>query len=211
MNEQLIDNWDEQYEGLNVPQWEDTTPNTAFCHFILENSTPGMRVLELGAGLGYNAIYLAQNGLKVTASDISDNAVNRSLNLARYSSVSIQGITLDIMNIDAGTASEPFDIVMDKGCLHSFFDSKSRKLFSENVRLLLKDNGVWFTAIGSADNNDDPDDPNLLTYPRLSLQQMAEATEKAFEILRIQKGKYGSGKDKEFITWECQLRKRANE
>jgi SAM-dependent methyltransferase len=208
MNAQLIENWNEQYEGSNIPQWEDTVPNTAFCHFVLENSTPGMRILELGCGLGYNAIYLAQNGLKVTASDISDNAVKRCRELAKLSCLDIECMTLDLMNINVEI--EPFDIVVDKGCLHTFFDHESRSLFSKNVHTLLGDFGLWFTSIGSADNNDDPCDSNLPTYPRLSLQQITIATEEYFEFLKVQKGNYGSSKDRNFVTWECLLRKRAN-
>ena len=76
MNAQLIENWDDLYEGDNIPQWEDEVPNKEFCQFVLTYVEPGMRVLELGSGLGINAIELAKCSVNITVSDISKNAIH---------------------------------------------------------------------------------------------------------------------------------------
>lgn len=209
MNAQLIDNWNDLYAGENVPQWEDLEPNVQFCDFVLENSDPSMRVLELGSGLGHNAVYLAQNGLRVTASDLSMNAVSRCGALVKSSGVKVNCVVLDIMNLSRNL--KPYDLVVEKGCWHTFFDDDARTRFSNQVYTLLCESGLWISSSGSADNADDPGDPHRSTYPRLTLQQIAAASEKIFEIVKIQKGSYGSNEGIDFLTWECLFRKRANE
>src|SRR5438876_6461039 len=42
---------------------------------ILENIKPGEYLLEIGCGTGTDAVFLAKNGIKVTATDISPNMV----------------------------------------------------------------------------------------------------------------------------------------
>lgn len=48
---------------------------------------PGMRVLELGCGTGYEAIHLAQRGVEIVASDISRSMVEATRSRARASGV----------------------------------------------------------------------------------------------------------------------------
>ena len=208
MNIQLIDNWNEIYQNDNIPPWEDLEHNSKFCEFIIQNSKQDMQILELGAGLGHNAIFLAKAGLDVTASDISENAMTRCKILAQKNGVTLNCQTIDILNLSGSEGK--FHLIYEKGCLHSFFDDSSRTRFAKSVASLLTKNGLWISACGSADNDDDPDDPQLSTYPRLSLLQIALASEGCFEVKKIQKGFYGNRDCNQFLTWECLFQKRAN-
>jgi len=208
MNAQLTDNWNKLYQNDNIPPWEDLEYNSKFCEFVIQNSTPEMQILELGAGLGHNAIYLAKAGLQVTASDVSTNAMARCKAFAENSGVTLNCRTIDILNL-SGNEGE-FHLIYEKGCWHTFFDDWSRTRFAERVASLLTDNGLWISASGSADNDDDPDDPYLITYPRLTLLQIALASEGYFEAKKIQKGLYGDRENNRFLTWECLFQKRAN-
>jgi ubiquinone/menaquinone biosynthesis C-methylase UbiE len=46
-------------------------------HAVLKNLKPGARILELNAGTGEDAIYFAQKGFKVHATDISDGMLKK--------------------------------------------------------------------------------------------------------------------------------------
>jgi cyclopropane fatty-acyl-phospholipid synthase-like methyltransferase len=207
---QIIDNWNELYQGNNIPQWEDLEYNTQFCEYILQKCNSNMRILELGAGLGHNAIHLAKKGLNVIASDVSPNSVKRCKTLALEAEVNLQCEVIDIFNLTGDEGI--FDMIYEKGCWHTFFSAASQRKFVLAVSALLSEQGMWISSSGSADNNDDQDDPHIKTYPRFTLQQIASLVEDCFEICNIRKGWYGKSDGLKFVTWEClfQKRKRVN-
>ncbi len=49
----------------------------------LNNFCPGDKILELNCGTGVDAVFLAQNGMNITATDISSNMVNIAQNRAK--------------------------------------------------------------------------------------------------------------------------------
>ncbi len=207
---QLIDDWNELYQSDNIPQWEDLEYNAQFCEYILQQCNSDMRILELGAGLGHNAIHLAKSGLNVIASDVSPNSVKRCKDFALESGVALQCEVIDIFNLSGIEGT--YDLIYEKGCWHTFFSALSRRNFALAVSSLLSEQGMWISSSGSADNSDDPDDLYLNTYPRLTLQQIASSVEDCFEICNIRKGWYGKSERLNFLTWEClfQKRKRVN-
>ncbi len=206
MTDQLIVNWDELYAGDSIPPWEELRPHEGFCQFVSSYLSDGDTVLELGSGLGHDAIHLAGKGIAVTASDISPNAVNRIKKLADNRNVDLNCHVLDITSNQDW--AKPYDAVFDKGCFHSFFNLKARKRFVTSVSKAIKASGLWLTSVGSADNQDDPADPFLRTYPRLTLKEICDVVEPDFEILEVKKGWYGFSGERRFVTWECAFRKR---
>jgi tellurite methyltransferase len=64
--------WNTVYE--NNKHWGNEYP-TDFLDSLLPTMKPNARVLDLGCGVGRNALYLAQQGLEVHALDISEVAV----------------------------------------------------------------------------------------------------------------------------------------
>lgn len=206
MKGQLIHNWDDIYQGDNVPPWEDLEPNHEFLSLIQSYCSPGMKILEIGSGLGHNALALYRMGFDVTASDYSENAVQRFVEMTQKEGVSIKYRVLDIMSLqpNAGT----YDLVFDKGCWHSFFEPDARNRYVDQIFSLLNENGIWVNASGSADNIDDPNDSNLDTYPRWSLGELIQGVESCFEVLQVRKGKYGYTKERDFLTWEVVSKKR---
>jgi SAM-dependent methyltransferase len=203
---QLIENWDELYDGYRIPQWEDLEVNIDFCFLISKYCTKDMRILEVGAGLGHNAIYLADKGFDITASDVSPNAVARCSDMAHESNVNLRTKVIDV----TVPTSEQYDLIYEKGCWHTFFDPSKRSDFARAIALMLPENGYWISACGSADNLDDQNDSNLQMYPRLRLSQIVTAVENYFEVVEVKKGCYGTKPALDFITWECVFKKRAN-
>jgi len=66
--------------------------------FLEENMhlLPKGRTLDVAMGAGQNAVYLAKNGFEVEGVDISPEAVNRALELARTAGVSIKADIADL-------------------------------------------------------------------------------------------------------------------
>jgi SAM-dependent methyltransferase len=206
MEGQLIHNWDEIFRRDNSPPWEDSRPNPKFLSLIQSYCRPDMKVIEIGCGLGHNALALRKMGIDVLATDHSENAIRRLVEMAEKARIPIKNRILNLMEIPSDF--EHFDLVFDKGCWHSFFELNVRIKYVNQICKLLKKNGIWINSSGSADNIDDPGDTNLGTYPRWKLGEIVQLVESRFEILKVQKGIYGYHGEREFCTWEIVLKKR---
>lgn len=76
-----------------------------------------LRVLDVGCGAGTFAVQMAERGHDVTGIDF----VPRALELARERALE-RGVELRLLEANAleWASDEPFDLVFDSGCLHSF-------------------------------------------------------------------------------------------
>jgi thioredoxin reductase/SAM-dependent methyltransferase len=92
------DDWDHRYAGDQV--WSGN-PNGTLVDQVA-GLAPG-RALDVGAGEGGDAIWLAEQGWKVTASDISQRALDRVDSEARR-----RGLDVECVRADAN-ALEPFE------------------------------------------------------------------------------------------------------
>lgn len=89
--------WDGRYSG--EPQWSGN-PNGSVVAEV-RGLTPGS-ALDVGAGEGGDALWLAEQGWTVTASDISTRALDRVAAVARD-----RGVEVDLLHADVN-ASAPF-------------------------------------------------------------------------------------------------------
>ena len=97
--------WDHRYG--NDPIWSGNPNGT----LVLEVSdlTPG-RALDVGAGEGGDALWLAEHGWKVTATDISQRALDRVDDAAQRRGLPVQCHHTDANALDAFEA-DAFDLV----------------------------------------------------------------------------------------------------
>jgi SAM-dependent methyltransferase len=112
--------WDHRYDG-DTPMWSGN-PNGTMVQEV-RDLTPG-RVLDVGAGEGGDAIWLAERGWRVTATDISSRA------LARVAAeVERRGLDVECLHRDAN-ALEAFDagvydlVSMQYGAMHRTPDQR---------------------------------------------------------------------------------------
>ena len=61
----------------------------------MEGLTPG-RALDIGCGAGGNAVWLAEHGWQVTATDFADAAIEKGKRLAAKRSVQVEFVVADI-------------------------------------------------------------------------------------------------------------------
>lgn len=84
----------------------------------------GMRILDIGAGLGESAVYFALQGAKVTANDISPAMLDRCVALAHSHDVSITTLQSSASHeFDFGKSQ--YDIVYGANVLHHIGSIKS--------------------------------------------------------------------------------------
>src|SRR5262249_47045694 len=133
--------WNERYATGELP-WDTGTPDPLLVGLIESGRIPPGRTLEVGAGTGTNAIWLAERGFDVLGVDLAPLAVEQA-NAKRKPAGTprCRFETLDFMT--ATPAGGPFDFVFDRGCLHIFDGADERARFAARVADLLVPNGTW--------------------------------------------------------------------
>jgi 2-polyprenyl-3-methyl-5-hydroxy-6-metoxy-1,4-benzoquinol methylase len=106
-------------EGLapmTTPPWDSKAPKDS----VIEWQTRGWvhgDVLDVGCGLGDNAVYLAEIGHAVTGLDISPTALMTAEQRAKDAGVAVTFAVADSTKLDGYTNA--FDTVIDSGLFHS--------------------------------------------------------------------------------------------
>jgi cyclopropane fatty-acyl-phospholipid synthase-like methyltransferase len=84
---------------------------------LVENGriAPG-RAIDLGCGVGVEAVYLAQNGFEVTGADFSPTALKRARRNARKAGVEVDFYQEDFTNLRKVEGT--YDLLLDVGAFH---------------------------------------------------------------------------------------------
>ncbi len=98
--------WDSRYAGK---QWRLDFRPTALIVELVSALRPGC-VLELGAGEGRQAVWLAQQGWQVTAADFSKVGLERAHQRAQACGVQIQSVVVDVRDVEQIPGG--FDLVL---------------------------------------------------------------------------------------------------
>jgi histidinol-phosphate/aromatic aminotransferase/cobyric acid decarboxylase-like protein/SAM-dependent methyltransferase len=119
---------------------EHTTRRVSYVRRVLEESAPGRRVVDVGCGLGWCAIGLAQAGFEVTGLDMSEWAIDEARRRGTVAGVDVRWEVLDLL---AGNAW-PLTTVDAAIYMHWFgwgSDVIQRRLLRQ-IRQHLVDSGV---------------------------------------------------------------------
>lgn len=146
--------WEDEYantKGLRSSITDE--PSKDLVDFIQSKRLVGknLNALDIGSGLGRNAIYLAQNGYFVDGIEISEVA----LELANKKAIehNLQDKVLFKQN-NAGEIldfeQEKYDLVLDMMVLH-LLNKSERDIYSKNVYKLLKPGGIYFLRTIASD------------------------------------------------------------
>jgi SAM-dependent methyltransferase len=127
----LVENWDNQYEPLGVTYREDADSladlsQKALYRFVYEDIAEHLpdyqaaKIIECGCGGARNSLYLSLNGLDVTCSDYSPKAIR--LAQTNFSAYGARGSFLQDDLFHSNIPDNSFDCVMSFGLLEHFRD-----------------------------------------------------------------------------------------
>ena len=106
----------------------------------------GARVLDLGSGVGRNAIELARRGAHVTGLEFS----SRAIDLARERSAAA-GVTVEYLRHDVGTtypfSDQSFDLAFDITCTNSLSRTGREVYLAETRRVLVPGGWLFVRAL----------------------------------------------------------------
>jgi methyl halide transferase len=200
---QLTTDFDQRFRQGDTP-WEDPSPWHDLGDLVGRFVSPGASVLDVGCGLGTNALHLATLGYVVTGIDVSPVAIAGAESRRDAADVSCELRVADFLSVDCGV----FDAVFDRGCLHGFADRESRLSFAAAVARALPPGGLWFDISGSADNDESPEVVRQSALPRLSLADIAAAAEPLFDVVELRQDVFGCTPDTDFRAWVGVFRRR---
>jgi 2-polyprenyl-3-methyl-5-hydroxy-6-metoxy-1,4-benzoquinol methylase len=116
-----------------------------FQNITQNNATPKSgKVLEIGCGEGNLSRIFSKNGYSVTGVDISEVAINWAKEKIKNSDLEIEYFQSDFSSKGL-SINDSFDIIIDGNCFHCIY-GENRVTFLENVKKLLKENGVFFIS-----------------------------------------------------------------
>lgn len=78
---------------------------------------PG-RALDVGCGIGTQAVYLAERGWRVTGVDAVQRALARARRRAEEKGVEVRWMAGDVASLSTLGLDSGFDLVHDRGCFH---------------------------------------------------------------------------------------------
>ena len=170
--------WDARYRA--EPDLWTKEPNARLVQFV-EELEPG-RALDVGAGDGRNAIWLATQGWSVTAIDLSTVALERAAERAAARDAQLECIVADWRGHDFGEAA--FELIV-VSFMHPLPDEREA-LFARVARALVPGGHVFTVGVVLADHGRrGPPDPER-PYTVERLQQAL----RGFEVLRCEEHSY---------------------
>jgi len=189
--------WNEHYASGELP-WDTGRPEPLLVEFVNSAGVAPGRTLEIGAGTGTNAIWLAERGFDVLGVDVSPLAVERAQAKTQGRALRCHFATLDFLA--AAPPDGVFHFVFDRGCFHVFDEPGARARFAARVAAALEPGGLWLSLIGSTEGP-----PREVGPPRRSAREVTLAIEPALEIVELRSAEFGGHDAK---AWFCLSRQR---
>jgi len=116
--------------------WHEPEPPELLVRALDQRAQAG-RALDIGCGAGNYSLYMAQRGYAVTALDFMPQAVAMVKQRAAEEGCDIEAEQGDIKT---WAATEPFDVILDVGCLHSLAP-RDRQPYVAQINKLLAPGG----------------------------------------------------------------------
>lgn len=131
--------WSARYRDAGDDYLFGSAPNR-FLASQVEHFGAGMRVLSVADGEGRNAVWLAEQGCQVTATEISPVALEKAAKLARGRNVVVDFVEADILNWD--WPQDAFDAVV--GIFIQFATPAERPRQLAGMKQAVKPGGLLF-------------------------------------------------------------------
>jgi cyclopropane fatty-acyl-phospholipid synthase-like methyltransferase len=118
--------------------WYEPDPPALLVKALDARAGPG-RALDVGCGAGVYSRYMASRGYAVTGIDYMPQAIDLLRASTRDTGHDITAVQADVRT---WTAKQPFDVVLDVGCLHSM-SAAERRIYREQLLSWLAPGGDY--------------------------------------------------------------------
>ncbi|MBI4677058.1 MAG: class I SAM-dependent methyltransferase [Elusimicrobia bacterium] len=202
MSDEPLSSWERLYHMLEPEKlpWDAGKPDEELVKLVDSGFLAPGPALDVGSGLGHDAVFLAAKGFQVTAVDISATAVKLAQERAQAAEVKdkIDFQATDVLRMEA--APGRFSLINDRGFFHYLRDD-SRAAYIGFLRRSLSDRGLVFLRVYS------DKEPPCLGPLRYSMEELKRLFERAFDIEGLKESVFeGASKAKSLVAL---LRKKA--
>jgi SAM-dependent methyltransferase len=142
----------EGFPAVATPPWDTKAPKENVIAWQEGGWVHG-DVLDIGCGLGDNAIYLAKSGHNVTGLDISPTALITAERRAKDAGVNVKFAVTDSTKLEGYT--EAFDTVVDSGMFHCLDDDGKRSYAAAAHRATRPGATLLLSCFSDANPSDD--------------------------------------------------------
>ncbi|HYG77066.1 MAG TPA: class I SAM-dependent methyltransferase [Planctomycetota bacterium] len=183
--------WNERYSGDDLAY--GSAPNE-FLASVAGQFPPAGEALDIGAGEGRNALFLASRGLNVLAVDQSAVGMQKAQRLASERGLSLRTQAVDLQNFDAPPNS--FDVVSS---IFVHLPETLRATVHKRLALWLKPGGIYVLEAYAPDQiqrgTGGPKDPLLLAPLEVILRELSglEIAHQAALVRTVTEGRFHSG------------------
>lgn len=196
--------WDERYkEGKEALPWDTGEPAPELTEFFSQLDSPPGRVLEIGCGSGTNAIWMAEKGSSVVATDVSPTAISMAKGKCEGRDLSVEFLVSDIMK-SPPVYADSVDFVFDRGVYH-VMAPEDRELFVSRVADALATDGYWLCLAGNADQLRAPDQDGP---PQMKASDLIDSVENRFEVHLLERSTFELPTLGSHLAWKAVFRKR---
>lgn len=196
--------WDERYKaGKEALPWDSGVQAPELEQYFSSLKKLPATVLEIGCGTGTNAIWMAQKGCRVIATDLSPAAIDAANDKQKSSGTSVEFQVSDIIEknpVQPGSV----DFVFDRGVFH-VMTPELRRVFIDRVVEALSEDGFWLCLAGNADEYRGPDEEGP---PQLKLSELVDDAEKHLEIHRVERASFVLPNGSPKLAWIVLYKKR---
>ena len=136
----------EQLYQRNIILWDRDAPFKELIETIEKYIKP-CKMLDVGCGLGVDALWFAQKGFTVEAIDIAPSAIEKAKKEKVHTNLTFR--QSDIMTDDQ---LDKYDLVLDVGCFHHL--PKTGRIFAvEKAHSILNESGMWLSYLARDNAN----------------------------------------------------------
>ncbi len=134
----------------DLPNWFGDIDVYLFDQLLKGRVTPGMRILDAGAGDGRNLVYLLRAGFEVFAVDASESAVQHLREMATTLAPSLPAENFRMECIDRLSFDDAsFDMVISSAVLHFADDEDHFHRMLKEMWRVLAAGGLFFCRLAS--------------------------------------------------------------
>jgi methyl halide transferase len=197
--------WNERYQqGKEALPWDTGSPAAELVEYFTGLAVQPKRALEIGCGTGTNALWMAEQGVSVVATDVSPAAIEAAKEKCTKAGVTVDFRVSDIVE-QPPMSGMIFNFVFDRGVYH-VMAPEHREIFIDRVASALDDDGYWLCLAGSADEKRLPEEPGP---PQLKASDLIDNAERKFELHKLERSHFLLPGGKLHLAWKALFRKRA--